>query len=66
MVPVRHFRHASMGVGWMEGVSTEKRAKWGDEYVEISGQRTSVSSAHSYIGLGGPAFFVFICKPRLF
>ena len=50
----------------MEGVSTEKRAKWGDEYVEISGQRTSVSSAHSYIGLGGPAFFVFTCKPRLF
>ena len=66
MVLVKHFRHVTMGVDWMEGVSTEKRAKWGDEYVEISGQRTSVCSAHSYTGLGGPAFFVFIFKPRLF
>lgn len=66
MVLVKHFRHATMDAGWMEGVSAEKRAKWGDEYVEISGQRTSVSSAHSYTGLSGPEFFVFICKPRLF
>lgn len=59
MVLVKHFRHVTMGVGWMEGVSAEKRANWGDEYVEISGQRTSVSFAHSYTGLGGPAFFCF-------
>lgn len=59
MVLVKHFRHVTMGVGWVEGVSAEKRAKWGDEYVEISGQRTSVSFAHSYTGLGGPAFFCF-------
>ena len=59
MVLVKHFRHVTMGVGWMKGVSAEKRAKWGDEYVEISGQRTSVSFAHSYTGLGGPAFFCF-------
>lgn len=45
-----------MCVHWIGGEALEE-----NECSENSGQGTSVlSSAHSYIGLGGPAFFVVV------